>query len=260
MLLLLLLGLIGPLTSANGADDLLAKARQALADGHKEEALQLATQAIAKEGNNPDAHYFRGVVHGALRRHAEAVADLDRALRLKPGLALAYHQRGCERFKLGRFKESVEDFDQYLELAPRERGGHWQRGISLYYAGRFEEGKKQFESYEQVDPNDVENAVWHFLCNARAQGVEKARAQLLKIGRDQRVPMMEVYALFAGRTKPEDVLAAAEAGQASAELRKRQRFYAHLYLGLYWEVMKEPKRTLEHLKKAAEEHLVDHYM
>ena len=64
-------------------------------------------------------------------------------------------------------KESLADFDKFLALRPAEKNGHWKRGISLYYAGRFEDGKKQFEGYENVDTNDVENAVWHFLCNAR---------------------------------------------------------------------------------------------
>ena len=47
-------------------------------------------------------------------------------------------------------------------------------------------------------------------------GVDKARAGILKIGRDRRVPMMEVYALFAGKAQPADVLAAAKRGEPGA--------------------------------------------
>jgi lipoprotein NlpI len=111
-----------------------------------------------------------------------------------------------------------------------------------------------------VDTNDVENAVWHYLCNARAAGVEKARAGLLKIGKDRRVPMTEVYALFAGKAKPEDVLTAARAGDPRGEELKRRLFYAHLYLGLYYETEGDKKKAREHITKAADDYRIGHYM
>ena len=90
-------------------------------------------------------------------------------------------------------------------------------------------------------------------------GVEKARAAMLKIGRDKRVPMMEVYALFRGKLKPADVLKAAEAGEPPAEQLNRRRFYAHLYLGLYYESLGDGQRALRHLTTATE-HRIGHYM
>src|SRR5262249_19581708 len=152
------------------------------------------------------ARFVRGRAREELRKHDEAIADFDKAIELDGKLAEAYDHRGSERFKLGQVKESLADFDRYLELRPEAKNGHWKRGISLYYAGRFEEGRKQFEGYEKVDTNDVENAVWHYLCNARAAGAEKARKELLKVGNDRRVPMTEVYALYAGKARPDDVL------------------------------------------------------
>ena len=134
------------------------------------------------------------------------------------------------------------------------------RGISLYYAGRYADGCKQFEGYEKVDTNDVENAVWHYLCNVRVVGRDKARAALLKIGNDKRVPMMVVYKLFQGEAKPEDVLAAAQADAVPKERRNAALFYAHLYLGLYWESEGDKKKALEHLTQAATKYRIGHYM
>jgi lipoprotein NlpI len=249
-----------PSLLAQDVDQLLQSAADAFTKKQFDQALELAGEAIAKDPKSVKALMLRGTIQESLAKHAEAVADFSRVIELDSRHAQAYNRRGSERFKQGQVKESVDDFNRYLELMPTQRNGHWQRGIALYYAGRFEEGKKQFEGYEQVDTNDVENAVWHFLCNARSNGVEQARKQLLKIGKDRRVPMTEVYALFAGKAKPEDVLASATAGAPSAELRNRQLFYAHLYLGLYYEVLGEKERALEHLKKAADEHKIEHYM
>src|SRR5947209_10262759 len=205
--------------------------------GDKEKAIELATKAIDADPKDARGYLFRGSLHEALRRHADAIADFSKGIELDPKLADAYQHRGSEQFKRGNVAESLADFDKYLELRPDARPGHWQRGISLYYAGKFEEGKKQFAAYEKVDTNDVENAVWHFLCAARLDGIEKARAGMLKIGKDKRVPMTEIYDLYAGKIKPEDVLKAVGEGRPREEEYNRRMFYACLYLGIYADLM-----------------------
>jgi lipoprotein NlpI len=245
---------------ADTADDLLKAARTALTKRDADEALRLADKAIGLDPKNAEAYLLRGTSHEALQHHAEAVADFDKCLDLSPDLAEAYDSRGSEHFKLGHITESLRDFDKALELRPALRPGHWKRGITCYYAGKFDEGRKQFEGYEKVDTNDVENAVWHYLCVARLTSPEKARASLLKIGKDKRVPMMHVYELYSGRAKPQDVLAAAQEGKPTPEELNERFFYAHLYLGLYHEVAGDKKQALDHLKQAAEDHKIGHYM
>src|SRR5205085_5258473 len=143
---------------------------------------------------------------------------------------------------------------------PERAPHHWQRGISLYYAGRFEDGVKQFELHQTVNPNDVENAVWHFLCNARATSPEKARKALIPIENDGRVPMMQIHALFKGDAKPEDVIKTAEAGTPSAAELNDRLFYAHLYLGIYFEAIGENAKAREHILKSVDDYKSEHYM
>ncbi|HMC63788.1 MAG TPA: tetratricopeptide repeat protein, partial [Gemmataceae bacterium] len=220
---------------ADAGPALLRAAKNALAKGELDRALTLVDKSISKDPKNAEAYLVRGIIHESQQRHKEAVADFDQAIKLDRKLAEAYQRRGQEHFKLGHIKESIDDFDRYLELQPEKAPGHWQRGISYYYAGRFDEGRKQFAAYENVDTNDVENAVWHFICYARVVGLEKARTSMLKIGFDKRVPLMKVYDLFAGKAKPEDVLAAVKEAKPSREELKSRLFYANLYLGLYYE-------------------------
>ena len=230
----------------------MKKAKTALTKGNAKEALDLAGQAIAEDPKDERGYLFRGTVYESLERHAEAIRDFDKAIESNPRAAEAYDRRGSEHFKLGHIKESINDFDKFLDLRPEAKPGHWKRGISYYYAGRFDDGRKQFEAYQTVDSNDVENAVWRFLCMARAVGVDKARADMLKVGQDARVPMMRIYALFRGQAKPEDVLDAVRQGEPKPEELKQRLFYAHLYLGLYFEVNGDKKKSLEHLKAAEE--------
>ena len=146
-------------------------------------------------------------------QYQKALDLLDKAIATDPKAGAAYQLRGLTKFKLGNIAGSIADFDKYIDLEPKQKARHWQRGISYYYAGRFDDGMRQFEGYQTVDSNDVENAVWRYLCQAKKDGIKKARADMLKIGKDARVPMKEIYELFAGRLKPGDVLDAAKAGK-----------------------------------------------
>jgi len=242
------------------SDDYALQALAALRERDANKALELAEKAVTAHPMDAECWFVRGVVLSALQKPAKAVSDFDKALLSDPKMVEVYDRRGNEEVKLGRFTESVADFDRYLEARPDERPGHWRRGISLYYAGKYDEGRKQFAGYEKVDTNDVENAVWHFLCAARADGMEKARASMLKIGKDSRVPLMKVYDLFHGDAKPEDVLAAARAGDPSKEELNSRLFYAHLYLGLYFDMMGDKKQALEHMTLAAHKHTISEYM
>lgn len=239
------------LARGDSVEDHLQQARRALMNKQADKAVELAGKAIGADPKDARGYLLRGSGYEILRQHEKAIADFTRCLELDPKRAAPYDHRGSEQFILGHIKESLDDFDKFLELQPKEAPGHWKRGISLYYAGRYEEGRKQFKDGDKIFADDVENAVWHFLCNAKLQGIDKARAELLKTGQDKRVPMMEVYDLFLGKCKPADVLAAAEAGDVPAELRKQQLFYAHLYLGLYYDTLGDRRKALDHMGLAA---------
>src|SRR5262245_43106032 len=124
-------------------------------------------------------------------------------LRFLPMVLIAVHccgedvrttfDRAVADFQEGRITESVTGFDRVAKLAPDHAPQLWQRGIALYYAGRFQDCRAQFESHRTVNPDDVENAAWHFLCVARAESPVKAKAALLPVGPDSRVPMKQIY-------------------------------------------------------------------
>lgn len=169
----------------------------------------------------------------------------------------AYQRRGIEHFSESRFESAIEDFDAAIALDPRLEARHWQRGIAYYYAGEFQKGVDQFELHQTVNNQDVENAAWHFICKTRVDGIEAAREALIPIGFDSRVPMGEIWKLFAGTGTVEDVLDAAENG---SRYRRQQLCYAHLYLGLYFEALNDKKLATQHIELAATTYAMDNYM
>lgn len=262
-LLIWILSTLGAGQAADAASRtalLLRQARLAYEQGRLAEAINLATKAVEADPKNSQAYYTRGQLYEAAQQADKAVADYDSVLSQDPKATEFYQLRGSANFKRGKIAESIADFDRYLASNPKQEPHHWQRGISYYYAERYADGQRQFESHQTVNDNDVENAVWHFLCVARQQGVEKARAALIQVKPDPRVPMTQVFSLFAGKGTPEAVLEAAEAGQPSASELKQRQFYAHLYLGLYYEAMGQATQAKEHVLKAAGPYWAPHYM
>ena len=144
-----------------------------------QEAITRLNKEIAKDPKNVEALAERAGVYELLERYGEAAADWSKVIELDKNRANAFQRRGLVHFKMGKINESIADFDQYIERVPKAKTSHWQRGISYYYAGRYDDGRKQFEGYQDFDSNDVENAVWRFMCMARADGIDKARKAIL---------------------------------------------------------------------------------
>ena len=163
-----------------------------------------------------------------------------------------YQERGECYFMNGQMEEAVSDFDKFIEHFPSREPFLWQRGLALYCAEEFETGQAQFETHQTVNSQDVENAVWHFLCVARASDLETAREKLIPISGDSRVPMAQVHKMFAGEMEPDDVIKQADDLGDNAESKARNLYYAHLYVGLYYEVIGKPADSLNHMKLATE--------
>jgi len=228
--------------------------------GKVDDALAAVAAGLKEEPKSARLFNLRAQMRAMTGQLALADEDLTAAITAEPDSASLFQSRAQLRFRLGRIEDSVKDFDKANQLAPRLEPQNWQRGIALYYAGRFADGRKQFEVHQTVNPQDVENAAWHFLCTAREKGIDSARKSLIVVDRDGRIPMREVQQLFAGKATEKDVLKAAGAKDNGEEEAGTALFYAHLYLGLYFEATGDAGRRDTHIRKAAELSDKDNYM
>ncbi len=242
-------------------DALLQKAKDAADMNKPAEVFKLLDQAVAAGPKDTRPLIFRAGMRQHVKDWAGAVADADKVMEIDPTRKDVQGARAIAHFMLGHIKESVVDFDAYVASLP---GGvspnQWQRGIALYYAGRFEDGVKQFEEHQKVNPDDVENSAWHFFCMAKWKGLKAARDSVIPSAGDDRVPMMKVLEMLRGTATPEDVIGTAGAGNLRQKTLNRQLFYAHLYVGLYYDSIGEGAKAKEHIKTAAEKYVVPDYM
>lgn len=223
-----------------------------------------AWSATVNEGSGADDE-VRGLTEKALAASRKgdsktAVHLLTKAIEADADSAGLLRWRGREYFRLGEVSKSIVDFDRYVKALPAEEKTLWERGISLYYDGQFDRGAAQFELYQTYHDNDVENAVWRYLCVARDKGVPQARRTLLPIKNDRRVPMMKIYDLYQGKATSDDVMAAAKAGEPDEAELKHRLFYAHLYIGLFHEAAGAEQLARQHIQLAAQMYPISHYM
>ncbi|KAL5853926.1 hypothetical protein ACOSQ3_009044 [Xanthoceras sorbifolium] len=155
-------------------------------------------------------------------------------------------RNGMSLFRQGDVLGSLAEFDKAIELDPRQKAYLWQRGLSLYYLDRFEDGAEQFRIDVSQNPNDTEESLWCFLCEAQLYGVDGARARFLEVGRDPRPVMREAYNMFKDGGDPEKLV-----GEFSSS-PGNEYFYASLYAGLYYESQKKAEGAKLHILAACQ--------
>lgn len=180
----------------------------------------------------------------------QEITAATEAIKENPRDIQAYSRRGDAYFFAGEFEKAVADYEKMVELNPDLDRSHWRRGIARFYAGEFQKAARQFEIYHTFDNVDRENGIWRFFSQAKAYGMKKARAGLLKYEKDDREPFPDVYRLFAGDITPEKILSRIEQAEISDDEREKRRFYAELYIGLNHVIEEKPEAAVPHLHKA----------
>ena len=251
---------IQAISQAETPESIAEKIRKEYSSGDKNKALKLAAEGIKKHPKDYTLLTIRGRIYEEENQHAEAENDYTNVLIKNKTDAGIYHRRGVVRFFQLKFNDSLADFDKFIEMVPSQEPYHWQRGLVHYYAGKYKAGRKQFEVHQTVNSQDVENAVWHYLCIAKTDGTKKAEENFIKITSDRRVPLKEIHALFAGKGTEQQVLDAIIAGNPNPNALTRNQFYGHLYLGLYFEAQNKPNKAAKYINLAAKDHKSHGYM
>ena len=232
-------------------------ARTSDSNGEPEQDPDGSTEQEASEITIEDglAHgeYFNQARRAMVRgEYPRAVKLAEKAVEGNPEFDTYLLTLADARFMNCEIEEAINAYDRLIEVNPNSKPFLWQRGLALYYAGEFEEGVAQFEFHQTVNNQDVENAIWHMLCAANVESVESARENLIEISGDRREWSREVYNLFAGNTSPGDMTLPLPPAEDINRGEATNRYYANLYLGLYYEMTGETEKCLEHMKFAAD--------
>jgi predicted O-linked N-acetylglucosamine transferase (SPINDLY family) len=124
-----------------------------LAASQAVEALRLVLAAMATRKPSPQVLLNHGLILDALKRHEEAVASFDQALKLKSKYAEAHNNRGATLVTLGRGEEGLESCRKAIAIKPDYVEAHYNAGTALRILGRYEEALKSFDRALVLRPN-----------------------------------------------------------------------------------------------------------
>jgi TolB-like protein/DNA-binding winged helix-turn-helix (wHTH) protein len=101
------------------------------------------------------AHVWRAdQVLSKMERHAEALAELDRARELDPTSLMVSDQRGWVLFVARRYDEAIGQFRKTLELDPRFAHTHCWLGKAYLEKGMLQEGLSELEEAGSLPGGD----------------------------------------------------------------------------------------------------------
>ena len=103
--------------------------------GQEEEAYHHLSEAVRLHAERAEALVARGAFLARIKRHPEAEADLQRALRLAPGDAGVHFELGFALWRKGLASEAVEHLRRATELAPERADAAYYLGESLHQIG-----------------------------------------------------------------------------------------------------------------------------
>jgi serine/threonine-protein kinase len=117
------------------------------------QSVQAVERALALDPNLADAY----LVVACNKFHFEwdwngAEQNFQRAIRLNPGLAAAYHSYGNLLSDLGRHADGLRQIDRAIELDPLNPAIQVTRGTVLSYGGRVDDALEQYQSVVREHP------------------------------------------------------------------------------------------------------------
>jgi tetratricopeptide (TPR) repeat protein len=89
--------------------------------GRLDSALVNFERSLAWDRTNAGAWHGLGATLGRMRRHREAQAAFDEALRLRPDYFMAWWHRGCDNAVAGRYDEAISDLRHALAVDSTKR-------------------------------------------------------------------------------------------------------------------------------------------
>ena len=105
--------------------------------------------------NHFDSLHLLGVIFHQRGNHAEAVRQIDAALKINPKAAFAHNNRGLVLQELKRFDEALASYDKALALEPDYPEAFNNRGVALAELQRLDEALASYDKALALKPDNA---------------------------------------------------------------------------------------------------------
>lgn len=100
------------------------------------------------------AYYGRGIVNCKLRRYGEAIADLNRAIKIRPLFPEALTERGLAYVRTGDIERGLKDYDAAIGIDPSYAMAHINKGSAYCLNGQLAEALPYLDTGLRLAPRD----------------------------------------------------------------------------------------------------------
>jgi tetratricopeptide (TPR) repeat protein len=142
-------------------------------DGRYPQALDDYNEVIRRRPS-ADVYLLRGKTYHVLGKDDLALADLSKALRLRPGDVNSYLARGGVFYALGKYGEAIADYTEAIRLRPADSGTHYRRGMVRYNSGDYSGAIADFSEAIRCEPNH--QGAYRYRSEAYARRGDSVRA------------------------------------------------------------------------------------
>jgi lipoprotein NlpI len=179
----------------------------------------------------PTAYLDRGVAHLRKGECKDAVGDLSTAIKLKPDSIDAYSWRAAAHACAGEKDEASADLDILIAKQPGANA-YRARGKLHWFDGDFAAAAADFQQAAALSPASPYIVLWLEMSRLRTGTFDPAKAKHDIRSLDSDNWPMPVFDLYSGKTKTDDVMAAALNGDSATPVGRQCE--ARFYIAEWW--------------------------
>lgn len=112
------------------------------------------TVYLAANPNDHNGLFNRGHSYEAIGEFQQAVSDYNRAIALRPDLAMAYEARGNSYYKLRQYDWAIADYTRAIALMPENAEAYGNRGNAYLALLRPDKAIADYTKALKLDPDN----------------------------------------------------------------------------------------------------------
>jgi tetratricopeptide (TPR) repeat protein len=198
-------------------------------------AISSFTSALAAGDLNaslvPIAYLDRGLAYLRKGKCADAVTDLDAALKLKPDYLQALYARASGNICTGNLDAAISDIDAVLKVKP-DSDGYTERAKVRWEQSNFTAAAADYEKALELQPKATYSVIWLEMSRMRGGIFDVAQMRRDMAGLAVAGWPSPVFNLYLGNVKPDFVNAAAASGDPQTAINWKCE--ANFYVAEWW--------------------------
>jgi serine/threonine protein kinase/Flp pilus assembly protein TadD len=131
-----------------------AEGKAHLAGNALDRAIADFDRAIRLRPGVASTYFHRALARHRASHYPEALADYSEAIRLRPSDPFAFIARGQAHHDLGAYARAVADFDEAIRLRPGDPSGFYRRGMAHYRSDDYAGAVADFDEALRLDPKN----------------------------------------------------------------------------------------------------------